>query len=186
MTIRIHGREYHTVAERVHDFRQAHPAKDGWGITAECVERGEHIVCFRAAIVDPDGRVVAEGWAEEDRRSGKINRSAAVENCETSAIGRALAAAGYGGGGEYASADEVLRARAGKDTLSAAERLHEEQRHKVGELLRSVGRGSKAEANELIQQISDGTLSLADVKTQPGAVLAVLHEWRELQAGEAT
>lgn len=67
-----------------------------------------------------------------------------------------------------------------------AEALFESQRRAVGELLRSVGRGSKAEANELIQQISDGTLSLADVKTQPGAVLAVLHEWRELQAGEAT
>jgi hypothetical protein len=53
--------------------------------------------------------VIATGLAEEKRTSSQINRTSALENCETSAIGRALAAFGLGGS-EYASANEVQNA----------------------------------------------------------------------------
>jgi hypothetical protein len=64
---------------------------------------------MKAEIIDKDGRTIATGYAEEHRTASQINRTSALENCETSAIGRALANFGLGGG-EYASADEVANA----------------------------------------------------------------------------
>ena len=49
---------------------------------------------------------MATGYAEEIRNSTQINKGAAIENCETSAVGRALAALGLHGG-EYASVQEI-------------------------------------------------------------------------------
>jgi hypothetical protein len=63
-------------------------------------------VVVKAIIKNPDGKVVATGHAEEKRNASFINRTSALENAETSAIGRALASAGFIGS-EFASADEV-------------------------------------------------------------------------------
>ena len=188
MTVDIHGKTYTTVAERVVAFRAEHPITEGWCLRAECVERGEHLVTFRAGIYDPTGREVAVGWAEEDRRRGKINQTAAVENCETSALGRALAAAGYGGDVAYASANEVVSAQAGKDTSSAAERRESAadrtfraQGEAAREVLRALGANSPAAAHRLIQEATEGALGLGDLDEQPARVLAVMREYRDLQ-----
>jgi len=106
--ISIHGREYKTVALRVAEFREKHPIDDGWGIVTTPAFDGD-LVRVMAQIVSPTDVTVATGIAEEKRGSSQINRTSALENCETSAIGRALAAAGYGGS-EYASANEVENA----------------------------------------------------------------------------
>jgi len=105
-TVNIRGKEYITVAKRVHDFRSVCTIKDGWGIITHLVTCTDQLVVMRAEILHPTGDVVATGWAEEVRAASSINRSAALENCETSAVGRALAAAGFGGS-QYASADEL-------------------------------------------------------------------------------
>jgi hypothetical protein len=106
--VTIHGREYKTVALRVSEFRDECPIEDGWAIRTDLESAGDPVI-VRAAIVSPDAGEVAVGYAEERRDSSQINRTSALENCETSAIGRALAAAGYGGS-EYASANEVENA----------------------------------------------------------------------------
>jgi hypothetical protein len=64
---------------------------------------------MKASISNEQGRLLATGFAEEVRAASKINRTSALENAETSAIGRALAALGLAGT-EYASADEVANA----------------------------------------------------------------------------
>jgi hypothetical protein len=104
--IDIRGKAYQTVALRVQLFRETHPA---WSLTTDVVERGEECVVMKAAIADETGRTLATGFAEEYRKSSQINRTSALENAETSAIGRALAALGYGGT-EYATANEVQNA----------------------------------------------------------------------------
>jgi hypothetical protein len=104
------GNDYYTVARRVADFRAAHPISAGWGIVTEPAVIDEKIVRFKATITDPEGRIVATGYAEETRTSRGVNATSALENCETSSIGRALAAAGYVAGGQYASADEIIQA----------------------------------------------------------------------------
>ena len=109
MPIEIHGKQYVTVAERVGKFREDLPIATGWGIVTEIISQGSDAIVMRAQIQDPEGHVVACGHAEEKFGSTQINQTSAVENCETSAIGRALAACGYGGT-EYASANEVQNA----------------------------------------------------------------------------
>lgn len=107
--VNMRGREYKTVALRVSEFRTDYPISEGWAIKTGCLDMSSERVVFRAAIVDPDGREVAVGFAEEYRSTRGVNSTSALENCETSAIGRALAAAGYAGQ-EYASADELAGA----------------------------------------------------------------------------
>lgn len=105
--INIHGKEYHTVAKRVSDFR----AIEGhaYGIWTDVIQNDE-LVVIAARIVDKEtGFTVAMGHAEERRGTSQINKTSALENCETSAIGRALAAFGIGGT-EFASANEVQNA----------------------------------------------------------------------------
>jgi len=107
--VNIHGKEYKTVALRVTEFRSDYTIKQGWGIETQLHHFDETSVIVRAVITDPDGRIIGTGHGEEVRGSSNINRTSALENAETSAIGRALAAAGFAGT-EYASADEVANA----------------------------------------------------------------------------
>lgn len=104
--VNIRGREYETVALRVSKFREKHPA---WCLETEIIHRDAECVVIRACIKDETGRVLATGHAEEYRAASQINATSATENCETSAIGRALAAFGLGGT-EFATADEVANA----------------------------------------------------------------------------
>ena len=116
--VNIHGKEYQTVALRVGKFREQ------YGITlsliTEIVYADEKVVRMKAIISNEHG-AVATGHAEEYRESSNINKTSALENAETSAIGRALAALGLGGT-EFASADEVARAITGKPAAPAAQK----------------------------------------------------------------
>ena len=102
----IRGKEYQTVALRVTKFRAD---KEEWSLTTEIVSRDADCVVMKAIITNEQGRILATGHAEEYRSSSQVNKTSALENAETSAIGRALAAAGYGGT-EFASANEVQNA----------------------------------------------------------------------------
>lgn len=104
--VNIHGKAYKTVALRVAEFRASNP---DWGIHTEVVNVDDQSVVMKAWITDPDNRVRGCGHGEEWRAASKINSTSALENAETSAIGRALAAIGLAGT-EYASADEVAGA----------------------------------------------------------------------------
>ena len=104
--VNIRGKEYQTVALRVQKFREAHPT---WALTSEVLFRDADCVVMKSIIADETGRVLATGHAEEYRKSSQINGTSALENAETSAHGRALAALGIGGT-EFASANEVQNA----------------------------------------------------------------------------
>lgn len=104
--VNIRGKEYQTVALRVQKFREAHP---DWEISTEIVELTKEYVIMKAHIYNAECRRISTGHAEEFRNASQINSTSALENAETSAIGRALAAAGWGGT-EFASANEVQNA----------------------------------------------------------------------------
>jgi hypothetical protein len=104
--VNIRGKEYMTVALRVQQFREVHP---DWSIVTQIVHRDADEVVMVASILNEQGRLIATGHAEEKRKASQINSTSALENCETSAIGRALAGAGFGGS-EFASANEVQNA----------------------------------------------------------------------------
>lgn len=119
--VNIHGKEYKTVALRVSELREAHGLDIG--IHTELVSSGDNVI-VKASVVDKDGRVIGTGYAEEVRGSTNINKTSAVENCETSAVGRALSAAGFGGQ-EYASANEVTDAILQQAVMDAVQPLIE-------------------------------------------------------------
>jgi len=111
--VNIHGKQYKTVAARVNDFRAQYGLE--YSLITEIIYADELVVRMKCSVIRLDGIAVATGHAEEYRDSSKINKTSALENAETSAIGRALASFGLGGT-EFASADEVARAINGKPT----------------------------------------------------------------------
>jgi len=113
--VKIHGKEYKTVALRVNEFREAYGVD--YGIETDLISNAD-LVVMKAVIKNTKGDVVASGYAEEVRGSSNINQTSALENCETSAIGRALAAFGLAGT-EYASANEVSDAIIQQRTIAA-------------------------------------------------------------------
>jgi len=118
MPVNIKGREYKTVAERLNEF---HEKYEHASISTEVMESGlKNVVRIKATIKIPtnqDWVSTFTGHAEEDYADGFINSTSALENAETSAIGRALASAGYGGH-EFASADELTNALKNQETRS--------------------------------------------------------------------
>ena len=131
MTIKIHGKEYKTVAERVNEI---HAQKlDTMSIMTELVSWKDATVVFKATISTPQG--VFTGHAYEHEGSSQINKTSALENCETSAIGRALASAGYAGS-EFASANEVKNAiHQQSETQTMSAKVKFEERLKQAEAL---------------------------------------------------
>ena len=109
MPVNVKGKPYLQVVERLNTFRELYPITDSWGITTEVIHHDDNSCAIKASIFSPDGIVIATGTAEEQRNDGPVNQTSALENCETSAVGRALSFAGFPGS-EIASAEEVLRA----------------------------------------------------------------------------
>ncbi len=113
-TTNIRGKQYVEVNERIKFFRQENQYKN-WGIHTDFpIIDSEQCLC-RCTITTPDGSVVAQGHAHEERASSNINKTSYVENCETSAVGRALAMLGIGIDTSIASANEVEDAIAKQD-----------------------------------------------------------------------
>lgn len=103
-SIDIKGKSYVMVHSRIMHFREKHP---GWSLTSEIVDLSEDRVVMKATILDENNEPIAVGHAYEDRESTFINKTSFIENCETSAWGRALANLGIGIDESIASADEV-------------------------------------------------------------------------------
>jgi hypothetical protein len=114
-------RLYETVAERVRKFRDKYPIESRWSILTTIEFPAENIVFASTEVHNPEGKILANGHAEENRTIGYVNATSAVENAETSAIGRALFSAGFGGG-EFCSADELVEALKKQEQLKGAEK----------------------------------------------------------------
>ena len=108
-TTNIKGKEYVEVNERIKYFRESGDYK-GWSLSSEVVHLDEGSCVIKALITDENGMVKATGFAQEDKSSSYINKTSYVENCETSAWGRALANLGIGIDTSIASSNEVSMA----------------------------------------------------------------------------
>ncbi len=116
--VNIRGKDYITVPKRMAEFRKEHTIKEGWAVVTECQDIPDKIR-VKAMILNPAGIVVATGHAEEKPGSNPINKTNAVENCETSAVGRALAMCGYGGE-SFASAEDMAQVQASETLIDQA------------------------------------------------------------------
>jgi hypothetical protein len=139
--VNIHGKDYETVASRVNRFREHYPEHS---IVSKIIKIDAEECIVEASILNEDGRIIANGHAQEFRNASQINKTSYVENCETSAIGRALLTFGVGGT-EFASANEVQNA------------IHQ-QSNPVGRAAQAL----KVDVPALVKQITD-TQSLTDL-----------------------
>lgn len=106
-SVNIKGKEYVEVNERVKYFRKNYV---GWRLETELVSNEDGVCVFKAIIRDETGEIVSTGYAYEMESSSFINKTSYIENCETSAVGRALGFLGIGIDTSIASSDEVTNA----------------------------------------------------------------------------
>lgn len=134
--IAIHGKLYKTVARRVADFRDFERFQD-YRLTTEVLHADTDSVLVKATIYDADNKVASTGHGEENRTSG-VNRTSALENAETSAVGRALAFLDKElQGTEIASADEIAEALTQQVALDS-EAIRKEEHKYMAEHMRAV------------------------------------------------
>lgn len=103
--------DYETVEERLVKYWKDHP--DGQ-IHTEVLEQSASRFIVKASVyrTEADARPWTTGLAEETVQGRGVNATSALENCETSAIGRALANAGYATKGKRASREEMSKVEA--------------------------------------------------------------------------
>ena len=117
-TTNIRGKQYVEVNERIKFFRQETQYKN-WTISTEVTMTDDREECIcKCIIADTEQRVIATGHAHEVKASSNINKTSFIENCETSAVGRALAMLGIGIDTSIASANEVSDAIAKQESKS--------------------------------------------------------------------
>lgn len=118
--------KYETVEERIARFYSDHP--DGRIVTDNLTTDDDRLrsqwVVYASVYFDredqADGLARATGLAFEIDGGSGANKMAALENAETSAIGRALANAGYSGA-RRTSREEMAKAQRGADAAPPAE-----------------------------------------------------------------
>lgn len=111
-TVDIKGKAYVQVNTRVVAFRKLFPMGC---ITTDIVSlekdaKGFGVVVMKATVVDEKGAILGTGYAFEKETSSFINKTSYIENCETSAVGRALAMIGIGTDASMCSAEELVNA----------------------------------------------------------------------------
>ena len=128
-TVNIKGKEYVEVNERVKYFRNEYPE---WSIETEMLSNDNGICVFKAVVKDDCGLIKSTGHAYEKESSSFINKTSYIENCETSAVGRALGLLGIGIDASIASSDEVMNA---VNNQSESKKLDfAEVRNKLGDI----------------------------------------------------
>jgi hypothetical protein len=120
-TTNIKGKEYVEVNQRLLFFRNE-KKYEGWGIETNFLVLDSESCVAQCTIKDADGYIAAQGTAQEDKSSSYINKTSYIENCETSAVGRALAMLGIGIETSIASSNEVSMAIAKQESKPAAKK----------------------------------------------------------------
>ena len=101
------GKEYVEVNQRVTAFRMVYPTGS---ITSEILSLENGVCVIKATCADENGQILGTGHAYEKENSSFINKTSYIENCETSAVGRALGMAGFGIDTSICSAEELQNA----------------------------------------------------------------------------
>lgn len=110
-TGRTVSKKYAEVHERVKAYRKVYP---NGTIKPEMVKFEDGICIYKCEVTNNEGDLIAMASASEkltgDSKKDYINQTSMLENCETSAVGRALGFAGFGVDTAIASAEEIKRA----------------------------------------------------------------------------
>jgi hypothetical protein len=126
--------DYETVEERLIKFWKEHP--DGQ-IHTELLDQtsGRFIVMASIFRTEADLKPWTTGLAEETVQGRGVNATSALENCETSAIGRALANAGYATKGKRASREEMVKVAKGAEVKATIDEVKAKMASTSGEYI---------------------------------------------------
>lgn len=137
---------YAKVSERVNAYRKVYPTGT---IKTEIEHIDDLTVRVVATVTDGNGNVIATARATEEKKAkGKmtINLTDMIENCETSAVGRALGFAGFGIDSEIASGEDIARNKYQNKMFEIYDKMFirdEEAKYVVkvvvGDLMRKMG-----------------------------------------------
>lgn len=98
------AKDYAEVNQRLKAYRMVYPK----GIIKPIIINLENGICIiQAEIYDEEGKLLSVATAQENQKSSYINQTNYIENCETSAVGRALGFAGFGINSSIASAEDI-------------------------------------------------------------------------------
>lgn len=168
------GKKYTEVFVRVEIFRKTFGTD--LGIKTEIILNDGKFVIVKATIEDKDGHVVGSGLAEEVRGSSNVNKTSALENCETSAIGRALASLGLHGG-TYASLNEIDAVKRKEIALQEKEQTElKEQKKLIDWETRVLTEFSKItndkqfSERDRMSNLKQFKTELSNLHTMPGAI----------------
>lgn len=106
-TTNIKGKEYAEVNQRIKAFRMVYPEGK---IMTSLISCNDGVCVFKASVYGDDNTPLGTGHAYEKESSSFINKTSYIENCETSAVGRALGMAGFGIDTSVCSAEELTNA----------------------------------------------------------------------------
>lgn len=106
-TTDVKGKDYAEVNQRIKAFRSICP---GGCIETVMLSCNDGVCVIQAIVKDETGKVLGTGHAYEKEGSTFINKTSYIENCETSAVGRALGMCGIGIDTSVASYEEVANA----------------------------------------------------------------------------
>ena len=121
-TVDIRDKNYVQVNQRVIAFRKLFPEGS---IVTDLIHFGDGVCVVKATILD-NGVVISTGLAYEKEGSTFINKTSYLENCETSAVGRALGLLGIGIDTSIASADEMQTAIVNQTSEKDAPKLRQQ------------------------------------------------------------
>jgi hypothetical protein len=154
-TVPIKGKEYAQVPERIRAFRTLIP---NGVITTEILKLEDGVVTMKATISDENGVVLATGHAQEKESSSFINKTSFIENCETSAVGRALGMCGIGVDVSIASAEEVQNAMNNQNAYPSRDEIVKLAKAKYPEGTEEESRLLKFYKVESLDRLSDSQL----------------------------
>lgn len=146
-TIKLGTKGYAQVNERIKAYRKVYPSGS---ISTYIDEIKDDYVRIKANVTDEQDRLIATGTASEkltgDGKKDYINVSSMIENCETSAVGRALGFAGFGVDTSVASAEDMERAKEKTKVFEIYDKMYirdEEAKYiikvVIGDLMRKMG-----------------------------------------------
>jgi hypothetical protein len=174
-TTDIKGKEYAEVNQRIKVFRMLYP--DGFIRTT--LISNEDGVCVMKAEVGANDYILATGTAYEKEDSTFINKTSYIENCETSAVGRALGMLGIGIETSVASAEEVANAINNQTiTQEDADKYELKFGKYKGLTLKEIAKQDEKYINWIIQNTQDENL-LEIIRLATGIYIPSLKEQEE-------
>jgi len=132
----LKGKDYAMVPERVTAFRKLYPEGFIHTDMVRISDDGKTVIMqAKAGYFREDGSkvILATGYAKEVQGQGMVNGTSHIENCETSAVGRALGMIGLGlNGGGICSAEELVNAVVGQKQIEEEEKASARKANKAG------------------------------------------------------